>query len=786
MAVKSRVKTYTQKTTAFVLALVLCLACVPHGSFATDQAAVGQSAANQLETNPTSQPEQPTQPEQEYPYKSGYTQIDSIYAYDAAAYPYGSPVLCGGYDYDSGAWTLDTPTITEKGTQLQFEARGTYVSGNLEDPSVTPVIDSNLIMDSSALTWAVSDSSVATIDFQSGLFTPLSNGSVQVTATTNSAQTYDQQTFSVTFSVVVDINLSAYITGLTILAPDASTPISSTQLACFDLYQYLVDTTGETDFKTLAETTAPQFYVQVQVFDPQTEATSLYTVRSGEELAAQCGISDLSWGQVADSNAYSIDVSTGMLRMLYESTVNESIRVYTSSTETGQLLDDRATLQFTTGQDIGEDESGYIPSDTLTVMAYYEQYPADVTNPDSEYWLRLSEHDDKTSVTYSLSELQAISSRDQAYTMIGGNRSCQAIATGVNLMLLLQDALGPNVTVSDIAGFYFKTFDEGYMPGQYFVSASMLFSDRYFYPYYFQGGDLTGAQQVYPILAWSSKLYWSNKYPDINVSDPSSWDRSDMSSSSQYRLIFGANAGDSGYGVTKNSVYCIQTMYVVLKGGPAIDDGDGDGDGDSDKGDGDSDDGSDADKGDDSDKGGSDKDNTNTDGDGDGTDKGNADSDKNADNNNAGDNSNGNQDANSNKSGGNGNTTPTDASNKGNEETSTQTSDSSNTQAASESEDNAQQSDDAANNSGTQLGSEGSRSKQTIYQMMNKNELEVKLAVQNTLGWAVVPLGSVAFAAGGSYAFVWYRRQTRMVSYGANGELGNTNTCENTREAREE
>ena len=740
MTVKSRAKKYIQKTTAFVLALVLCLASIPQGGFAADQ-----SEANSL-----------SQLEQEYPYKSGYTQIDSIYAYDAAAYPYGSPVLCGGYDYNSGAWTLDTPTITEKGTQLQFEARGTYVSGNLEDPSVTPVIDGNILMDSSALTWAVSDTSVATIDFQSGLFTPLSNGSVQVTATTNSAQTYDQQTFSVTFSVVVDINLSAYITGLTILAPDASTPISSTQLACFDLYQYLVDTTGETDFKTLAETTAPQFYVQVQVFDPQTEATSLYTVRSGEELAAQCGISDLSWGQVADSNAYSIDVSTGMLRMLYESTVNESIRVYTSSTETGLLLDDRVTLKFATDKDISEDESGYIPSDTLTVMAYYEKYPADVNNPDSEYWLRLKEHNDKTSVTYSLSELQAISSRDQAYTMIGGNRSCQAIATGVNLMLLLQDALGPNVGISDIAGFYFKTFDEGYLPGQYFVSASMLFADRYFYPYYFQGGDLTGAQQVYPILAWSSKLYWSDKYPDVNVSDPSSWNRDDMSSSSQYRLIFGASSGDSGVGVTKNSVYCIQAMYVVLKGGPAIDDGDGDGGGDSDKG------GDDSDKGgDDSDKGGDDSDKG---GDGDST---NDDADK-------GDSDKGESDN---------NTTPTNNSDKGSEETSTQAAGSSDTtQETSTSEEDVQQSDAL----GAQSESEGSRSKQTIYQMMNKNELEVKLAVQNTLGWAVVPLGSVAFAAGGSYAFVWYRRQTRMVSHGANGELGNTNTCENTREAREE
>ena len=219
-----------------------------------------------------------------YPYKSGYVQIENIYAFDAATYPYGDYTTCGGYDYDNGAWTQDTPTITKKGAQLQFEARGTFVSGNMDDPNTTPTIDSNITMDGSDISWSVNDTSLATIDFQSGLFTPHSNGTVQVTATVYGSRSYTEQEFSVTFDVEIDINESAYITKLTIVAPDKATEIGGAQEP-FDLYQYLVDTTGEEDFKTLAATTAPQFYVNVEVYDPASDATETYLVRSGTELS---------------------------------------------------------------------------------------------------------------------------------------------------------------------------------------------------------------------------------------------------------------------------------------------------------------------------------------------------------------------------------------------------------------------------------------------------------------------------------------------------------------------
>ena len=679
---------------AILLAFSLCFLGLPLGAFAAGEGDEGEGGG------------------EEYPYKSGYIQVDGIYAFDAATYPYGSPVTCGGYGYGTGAWVGDTPTVTESGAQLRFEARGTFVSGNMDDPSNQPAIDDNITMDGAALSWSVSDSSIATIDFQSGLFTPVSNGTVQVTATVSASKSYSGQAFSITFPVTIDVNNSAYITGLTIIAPDGETVIGNSQVACYDLYQYLADATGETDFDKLAAENAPQFYVNVDVYNPDTGSTETYKVRSGAELAQHCGISDLSWGQAADSFAYSIDPTQGMVRLLRQSTVNETIRVYTKTTKDGSLLDDRATLKFSVQSgDISEDESGYIPSDTLTVMAYYQKYPADVNNPDDQYWLRLKEHNDETSVTYSLGQLQSISNRDQAYTMIGTDRSCQAIASGVNLMLLLQDALGPNVAIDDIAGFYFKTFDQGYMPGQYFVSASALFSDRYFYPYYFQGGDLSGAQQVYPILAWNSKLYWSDKHPDINVENPSSWNRDDMSGSSRYRLIFGAQPG-SGFS-TKNSVYCIQTMYVVLKGGPGVSDGSGDDDDPANPSNPGSDGTTDnpekpGESGSPSEPGGTagfDEPQDNPDSNGD-------QSEENA----------------------------TDQQNKGSSK--------------------AEQTD-----SNKQDATQSTR-KQTIYQMMNPKELEVKLAVQNTLGWAVVPLGGAAFAAGVAYAALWFRRQTAPVPMG--------------------
>ena len=663
-----------------------------------------------------------------YPYKSGYVQIENIYAFDAATYPYGDYTTCGGYDYDNGAWTQDTPTITKKGAQLQFEARGTFVSGNMDDPNTTPTIDSNITMDGSDISWSVNDTSLATIDFQSGLFTPHSNGTVQVTATVYGSRSYTEQEFSVTFDVEIDINESAYITNLTIVAPDKATEIGGAQEP-FDLYQYLVDTTGEEDFKTLAATTAPQFYVNVEVYDPASDATETYLVRSGTELSEACGISDLSWGQVSDSYTYSIDATTGMLRMLYESTVVESIRVYTTSTEDGSYLDSRASLVFTTQESGGsDDESGYVPSDTLTVMAYYEKDPADVNDPTDKYWLRLTEHDDATSITYSLSDLQAISVREQAYTMISGNKSCQAIATGVNLQLLLQDALGSNISIDDIAGFYFKTFDEGYMPGQYFVSASMVFADRYFFPYYFQGGDCTGATQVYPILAWNSKLYWSDKYPDINVEDPSTWDRDAMSSASRYRLIFGAQSGD--WGVTKSSVYCIQTMYVVLKGGMPVSDGTGDDDDSSHKG-----------GGGESDGGGS--------GEGEGESGG----------------SGGTAGPSDDPQGGSSTTDGSSSGNEANEDAAAAQGEE--VGAGSDKKDSeAAPSDEATDDNGVSQGTTETR-KQSVYQVMSTKELAVKMAADDTLGWALVPLGALALGAGVAYALLWFRRQTAPLPVGA-------------------
>lgn len=716
--------TLRRKIIALCLALALCLMGVPASalasvSSASNDAAPVSSSNGSIALYDASDEGEGEESEVDYPYKSGYTQIDAIYAFDAATYPYGNFTTCGGYDYDSGPWTGDTPTITEKGEQLQFEARATFVSGNTEDPNASVVVDDNQTVDGTTISWSVSDASVATIDFQSGLFTPVSNGTVYVTATLYAAKAYDGQALAVTFPVVIDINLSAYITNLKIIAPDGETVISNSETASFNLYTYLADKTGITDFDELAASVAPQFYVEVEVYDPTTDAFSTYKVHSGTELNDACGISDLSWGQAADSSDYSIDAASGMLRMLHETGVNQSIRVYTRATKTGSLLEDRASLLMSSKQgDISEDESGYVPSDTLTVMAYYRSTEdhIDINDPDNEYWLRLDEHDGATSVTYTQSDLQAISSRDQAYTMVGENRSCQAIASGVNLTLLLQDALGPDISISDIEGFYFKTFDQGYLPGQFFVSASALFSNRYFYPYYFQGGDKTGATQVYPILAWSSKLYWSDKYPDVNVSDPSNWNREDMSGASRYRLIFGAQPGD-GFS-TRNSVYCIQTMYVVLKGGPSISDGDGDDD--------------DPSKPSNPGQGG------NTETDNPGTGEG------------------------GNNTGEGGNTGPQVPQGGITEPDSGDPSDQEKQEGQSEEQANAKKSDGVEE--GDQASTTQVTRRQTIYQMMTTKDQAVTLAVQNTLGWTLIPLSSIAFAAGIAYAILWFRRQTAPVS----------------------
>ena len=211
--------------------------------------------------------------------------------------------------------------------------------------------------------------------------------------------------------------------------------------------------------------------------------------------------------------------------------------------EGGRSVSDTVYFRVDTGQ------YDYNPADSLTLKVAYEEFPDQIIEEK----------------TYSEKQLSKMLPKvTNNYTVIGGNNGSYATirATGYMFKDILKLL---NCSINDIKQFRFGTADSYDSP----VSYSYLFgSERYYFPDY-DIGYTSGGVVVPPIIATANSMHWNEPY----VSKDEKLDEG-----TRYRLVFGASGKTDAN--TSKQVYYINTINVILKGGPPTSDGHGDGGGD--------------------------------------------------------------------------------------------------------------------------------------------------------------------------------------------------------------
>lgn len=517
------------------------------------------------------------------------------------------------------------------------------------------------------MTWQVSDPSIATIS-PGGVLAAVSDGVVAVTAT---ATQNTQGGTAVACTIYVEVTGQAdarYVSAVRIAGPDG------------------VALAGPYVLEQDISTAMVQLYALVDVYDPATGATQTYSTQNGA-ISAQTGdIADVTW-YVGDATA-AVDPTSGLFRpAVYgiASVYCTSTAGYGNATVTGS-----ATIN-TKDPEGGEVKNDYHPQPSIKIKAYYETDPPDDLHDDGDEHFVINKE-------YSLEQLESMGSVTATYTALSGSDYYTMTGRGVPLSTVLEAA---GVNIAGMSQLNFGTADNIDRP----VSASFIFdTDRYYFPS-IDIGSYTGAVQVYPILAFESN----------EVKNGSTEPNYDMSEATRFRLLFGST---SAGGTSQYQIKWINTLYVVLAGGPPVQPGGGDDQG-----------GSGTDNGNDQGGGGISSGTTT----GDGTGAGNE---------------------------GSGTGAGMAAGNQGGSEV--QSSDN----AASSAAEGAQSGSTGDADTGAQqaAGDSGSgASAYSVYQIPNPDASEVERTVEhdNPFKKYAGPLGAAAVLAGAAQVAVWYRRQAK-------------------------
>ena len=207
--------------------------------------------------------------------------------------------------------------------------------------------------------------------------------------------------------------------------------------------------------------------------------------------------------------------------------------------------------------------TGDVPSDSLTVNVIYDAY--DEKNADGSYkYIVKSQY-------YSIGDLQAIETARCTYTLTrtdGGYVT--ASGEGIHLLTLIELT---GVDISQVKSFTF-TANDGVNPGK--MTYDFLFGERYYWPNYEFGGNLSGGTSVFPMLAWASD--WRDSK---SGADDSSADYDNLGGGTCLRLLFGSSGTSDNK--TDHSLKYISEMTIRIKGAPDVTSGageDGTGDGD--------------------------------------------------------------------------------------------------------------------------------------------------------------------------------------------------------------
>ncbi|RHO39567.1 hypothetical protein DW178_07185 [Eggerthella sp. AM16-19] len=435
----------------------------------------------------------------------------------SAQQPYISDVSI--WSHESGA-TVGVASSPSSAIAARISAKG----GTLWFDNVAWWNDGTSVANQSYVSWSVSDPSIATIS-PGGILTAVGDGIVAVTATAT-ANTQGGAPLACTIYIEVTGQTDArYVSGIRIAGPDGEA-LSGPYVLEQDL-----------------STATAQFYALVDVVDPATGATQTYSTKNGS-IASQTGdIADVTW--YAGDTIAAIDQTTGLFRPSRYGIA--SIYCASAAGHGGATVTGSATVN-TKDPTGGEVRDDYHPQSSIKVKAYYEEDPPADLHDDSDKHFVINKE-------YSLEQLESMGTVTATYTALSDSAYYTMTGRGVALSTLLEDA---GVNIAGMSQLNFGTADNIDRP----VSSAFIFdTNRYYFPN-IDIGSYAGAVQVYPIIAFESNEI-KNAGTDPNF---------DMTEATRFRLLFGSTPDG---GTSQFQIKWINTLYVVLAGGPPVQPGNG-------------------------------------------------------------------------------------------------------------------------------------------------------------------------------------------------------------------
>ena len=195
----------------------------------------------------------------------------------------------------------------------------------------------------------------------------------------------------------------------------------------------------------------------------------------------------------------------------------------------------------------GVNTSGRWAADSLTINVVYDAYPDYVVD----------------TKTFSIGDLQELQTVQSTYTMTRSSGGyVTASGEGIYLTTLIEQM---DLKNQQVKSFTFSAND-GVNPGK--MTYSFLFGERYWWPNYEFGGNLSEAVNVFPMLAWASD-WRESKSGATNCNA----DYSNLSDNGRLRLLFGSETTSDNK--TDHSLKYISGMTIRIDGAPDITDGEG-------------------------------------------------------------------------------------------------------------------------------------------------------------------------------------------------------------------
>lgn len=349
-----------------------------------------------------------------------------------------------------------------------------------------------------------------------GLVTPVKNGSCTITATVKDPAKYGEASCSVDFEI--SGQNGSYVSDVEITTKKGKVINETVVLA--------------------GDGAKPVYY---QLYATITWKNANGDVVKTETTSSKKCTATYTWSVAGNTDTVAVNKYTG--RVASQSSGIGQVMVTVSGGKGGRSVSDTVYFRVDTGQ------YDYNPADSLTLKVAYEEFPDQIIEEK----------------TYSEKQLSKMLPKvTNNYTVIGGNNGSYATirATGYMFKDILKLL---NCSINDIKQFRFGTADSYDSP----VSYSYLFgSERYYFPDY-DIGYTSGGVVVPPTIATANSMHWNEPY----VSKDEKLDEG-----TRYRLVFGASGKTDAN--TSKQVYYINTINVILKGGPPTSDGHGDGGGD--------------------------------------------------------------------------------------------------------------------------------------------------------------------------------------------------------------